>query len=304
MTETPLDPLSALALRHGTDKYGEHLYTPDYHRLFAHLRDRKLRLLEVGVGGYGYPDHGGQGLRMWAAYFPHAHIVGLDLHPKRLAMPPNVTIRQGSQDDPAVLDRLWHQDGPFDIIIDDGSHQVAHVLATFHHLYPRMADTGIYVVEDTQTAFWPEYGGTPAGTGSIHDLAHSIALGLNRLEMEVAGPVALDTPYAAITHEVRFLRNLIVFQRGDNTYPSIRKFDVSHPGVRAVLQHLDRAGHETATPGPWLTRAKIAFSAGDMVAASIAAATGLARFPGNPDLTQMLALASIRPIMPAAHEIR
>jgi hypothetical protein len=49
-----LDPLTQLAIKHGTDKWGPHFYTPVYHKLFAHLRERPLRLLEIGVGGYEY----------------------------------------------------------------------------------------------------------------------------------------------------------------------------------------------------------------------------------------------------------
>jgi hypothetical protein len=124
VTTSP-DPLSLLAIRHGTDKYDDHLYTPEYHWLFGHLRDRELRLLEIGVGGYDQPQCGGQGLR------------------------------------------LWVEDGPFDIVIDDGSHRMADVLATLRHLYPRMPADGIYVVEDTQAAFWDEFGGTAPGDVGI-----------------------------------------------------------------------------------------------------------------------------------------
>jgi hypothetical protein len=35
-----IDPLTRLAIRHGTDKWGPHFYTPVYHELFAPLRDR------------------------------------------------------------------------------------------------------------------------------------------------------------------------------------------------------------------------------------------------------------------------
>ena len=65
-----IDPLTALAIRHGTDKWGPHFYTPVYHELFAHLRDAAVRLLEIGIGGYGYQTVGGASLRMWADYFP------------------------------------------------------------------------------------------------------------------------------------------------------------------------------------------------------------------------------------------
>ena len=75
----PLDPLTAIAIRHGTDKWGLHFYTPIYHSLLAPLRDKPLRLLEIGVGGYGSKYLGGSSLAMWAEYFGQGRIVGIDL---------------------------------------------------------------------------------------------------------------------------------------------------------------------------------------------------------------------------------
>ena len=42
--------------------------------------------------------------------------------------------------------------GEFDVIIDDGSHQVAHVNKTFQYLYPKMSKERVYLVEDTHAA--------------------------------------------------------------------------------------------------------------------------------------------------------
>ncbi|MBV8508817.1 MAG: hypothetical protein JO289_01505, partial [Xanthobacteraceae bacterium] len=39
-----IDPLTRLAIRHGTDKWGPHFYTPIYHELLAPLRDRPVKL--------------------------------------------------------------------------------------------------------------------------------------------------------------------------------------------------------------------------------------------------------------------
>ena len=42
------------------------------------------------------------------------------------------------------------------VFIDDGSHVPAHVATSFYALFPRLADGGLYVIEDVQTAFWPQ----------------------------------------------------------------------------------------------------------------------------------------------------
>jgi 8-demethyl-8-alpha-L-rhamnosyltetracenomycin-C 2'-O-methyltransferase len=84
MTPDSVDPLTALAIKYGTDKWGPHFYTPIYHELFSAWRDRPIRLLEIGVGGYGFRKVGGSSLSMWAEYFPRGHITGLDIAPKQL----------------------------------------------------------------------------------------------------------------------------------------------------------------------------------------------------------------------------
>ncbi|MFV0303818.1 MAG: hypothetical protein ACK5IP_23610 [Paracoccus sp. (in: a-proteobacteria)] len=154
------DPLTRLAILHGTDKYGYHDYTPRYHRLLGPLRDRPLRLLEIGVGGYDHATRGGESLAMWRDYFPLAWITGLDIACKTLALGPRVEIRQGSQVDGDCLSRLIAERGPFDVILDDGSHQNSHVVESFRLLFPTLASGGIYIIEDVQTAFFPKVGGS------------------------------------------------------------------------------------------------------------------------------------------------
>jgi tetratricopeptide (TPR) repeat protein len=58
-----------------------------------------------------------------------------------------VAIEIGSQDDPELLQRLC-ADGAPTIVIDDGSHNDKHRIATFEYLFPRLAPGGIYVIED------------------------------------------------------------------------------------------------------------------------------------------------------------
>ena len=158
------DDLTRAAILHGTDKFGYHDYTPNYHKMFAPLRDRPLRLLEIGVGGYADDDRGGQSLRMWRDYFPKARIVGIDIQKKTMDLGPRVTILQGSQVDPEFLASLVADHGPFDIIIDDGSHRNEHIVESFRLLFPGLAPGGIYVAEDVQTSFHPRFGGSLALT--------------------------------------------------------------------------------------------------------------------------------------------
>lgn len=155
-----VDPLTKLAITYGTDKFGYHDYTPNYYRLFKHLKNKPIKLLEIGVGGYQDVDRGGESLEVWRDFFTKATIVGIDIQKKELDLGPRVLIEQGSQVDSGFLADLVRDHGPFDIIIDDGSHRNEHVVQSFELLFPTLAKGGIYVVEDVQTAFFPRFGGS------------------------------------------------------------------------------------------------------------------------------------------------
>jgi len=155
-----VDPLTRLAITYGTDKFGYHDYTPNYFSLLRHLRDSPVRLLEIGVGGYQDADRGGESLEVWRDFFPKGEIVGIDIQKKEMDLGKRVTILQGSQVDGDFLARVVAEHGPFDIIIDDGSHQNEHVVTSFRLLFPTLSQGGIYVAEDVQTSFFPRFGGS------------------------------------------------------------------------------------------------------------------------------------------------
>lgn len=161
--------LDALARLHGTDKSSWfHGYTPLYERHFAARRTAVRRLLEIGVGGtnswrgYETPE-GGQSLRMWRDYFPNAEVIGIDLYAKAVSGP-RIRFEQGDQSDPDFLQSLIERYAPFDIVIDDGSHIGAHIIASFGALWSAVVPGGFYAIEDLATAYDPSYEGGPPGT--------------------------------------------------------------------------------------------------------------------------------------------
>jgi hypothetical protein len=146
----------------GSDKerQGVHHYGPTYQRLFYRMKYQHLTLLEIGIGGYDKLA-GGESLAAWRCYFPFGKIVGCDIQDKRQLGGGRVHIRVLDQSSATDLARLAAQDGPFDIIIDDGSHVNMHQIFSFENLFPHVNEGGIYVIEDTQTSYWPQYGGKP-----------------------------------------------------------------------------------------------------------------------------------------------
>jgi hypothetical protein len=214
--------LPALAAYFGTDKWGDHWYAQHYQTHFAPMRRRALRILEIGVGGYDRPSDGGESLRMWKAYFPNARIIGLDLHDKRAHDEDRIRTVQGSQDDAALLQRLSQEEGPFDIVIDDGSHFAVHVQRSFEVLYPLLKDGGYYVIEDTQTAYWPEFGGAAPGAhgaGTSMDLVRRLADAINHREWPRSPawrPDALGSQVVAL----HCYHNIVFVLKGRNDEPS------------------------------------------------------------------------------------
>lgn len=133
--------------RHATDKGSWfHNYGKYYERYMLPFKTRPIRYLEIGV-------FRGASLRAMRDYFVNATVVvGIDNNPDaRLYQDPSKSmfVEIGSQSDAAFLARVNEQYGPFDIILDDGSHQLADMRASFGILFPLLSNGGLYVVEDT-----------------------------------------------------------------------------------------------------------------------------------------------------------
>lgn len=150
--------LKKLGVFYGTkwgDPREEHLYAQHYEKHFAPLKRKKLKILEIGIGGYDNPTEGGESLRLWKTYFPNSMIYGIDIIDKSALEEDRIKIFQGSQDDEEFLKKVLAETDELDIIIDDGSHINEHVIKSFKTLFPALKHDGIYVVEDTHTSYWP-----------------------------------------------------------------------------------------------------------------------------------------------------
>lgn len=125
-----------------TDKNTGHSYGPVYDELCAPIRRSAKAVLEIGV-------YNGDSLRMWRDYFPNAEVHGLDIMPQRMFTEERITTHLGSQDDPKVLRKVGRR-GPFDLIVDDGSHRSEHQFTSLLYLWQFLRTGGVYVIEDIQ----------------------------------------------------------------------------------------------------------------------------------------------------------
>ncbi len=142
------DTLDEIGLRHGTDKASSHHnYLAFYEYFMAPLRDAPINLLEIGV-------YQGASLRTWREYFPKAKIVGVDITVNCLQFATDrIKIELADQSNLEHLAQLAATHGPFDVIIEDGSHMWEHQITSLRGLFPHLKDGGYYVVEDLQTNY-------------------------------------------------------------------------------------------------------------------------------------------------------
>lgn len=161
--------LDVLARFYGTDKSSRHHnYAHIYQSHLAPLRQHAQSVLEIGVGGETSTTNyasmaGGQSLRMWADYFPRAQIVGIDIHAKDVAGP-RIAFERGDQSDPDFLRHLVTRYGPFDLVVDDGSHIGRHIIASHSVLWDAVKPMGFYIIEDLAAAYDERWEGGPPGT--------------------------------------------------------------------------------------------------------------------------------------------
>jgi cephalosporin hydroxylase len=181
-------------------------YFPAYEAHFARFINRPIVFLEIGCGQGG-------SLQMWKRYFgPHALIIGLDINPACAQFAEDqIAVRIGDQSDPAFLARVLEEFGTPDVVLDDGSHVMAHIEASFRFLYPRTAAGGVYMVEDLHTAYWPDYGGGLRRPGTFIETAKHLVDELNADWTQGALPA---TDFTRATQSMHFYDSLVVFERG------------------------------------------------------------------------------------------
>ena len=133
------NPLEVLAEKYDPSKR-HHNYLQHY---WAHLRDVCNDIRRVCEIGVQTPNS----VRMWEEFFPNAVIHGVDIDQKCQQIEGGrVRIHIGSQNDMVFLNEVVASaGGPFDIVIDDGSHLIDHQINTFNFLFPRMSDHGRFL---------------------------------------------------------------------------------------------------------------------------------------------------------------
>lgn len=126
---------------HGTDKQKTHGYGPMYSRLFPdESRAKVTAVLEIGVDA-------GRSLTAWRDLFPNAWIIGIDKVLQKRDWPDRITVIEADATQPFTAVKA-NRYGPFDLIVDDGSHAIDEQNKTLELFWPTLKSGGVYVIEE------------------------------------------------------------------------------------------------------------------------------------------------------------
>ncbi len=145
--------LDQLAINYGTDKSSQwHNYAVKYEKYFAPYKDLSIKFLEIGLA-MGHSAH------MWEHYFSKADLHFIENDKKFLNIYQTHTpgrshcywADQANEAD--LVQFLLESGGNFDIILDDGGHQMDQQITSFKILFPALKSGGLYIIEDLATSY-------------------------------------------------------------------------------------------------------------------------------------------------------
>jgi hypothetical protein len=152
-------------MKYGTDKEGDHSAHGEGHKFcnfydhhLSSIRYDKLKIFEIGI-------FDGASLRMWEEYFPNSTVYGVDLleyTTSKLINEGRIKSFQLDAGNKELLLKFKKDHGPFDIVVDDGSHFTNHQWISWEVFSD---DSKIFIWEDLHSSRIEHYmrGNYPRG---------------------------------------------------------------------------------------------------------------------------------------------
>lgn len=126
-----------------TDKFS-HGFADFYNKIFFNYKNDIKSILEMGILN-------GSSLISWNEYFQNAKIYGIDKNAIDMENK-NIKTFVCHQNDEKLLNNIIDEAGNFDIIIDDGSHDLDHQQISLGLLFKNVNPQGFYIIEDIHTS--------------------------------------------------------------------------------------------------------------------------------------------------------
>jgi len=158
-------PLCEIMGRNNSDKgsinieSSWHNYTTFYYSIFKDLREKQLRVFELGLGtnnvkipsNMGPRGTPGASLFGWSEFFLNSHIFGADIDSNILFNTDKIKTFYCDQTNPEIIKQMWNtpdlQDN-FDIIIEDGLHTFNANVCFFENSIHKLKPNGYFIIED------------------------------------------------------------------------------------------------------------------------------------------------------------
>lgn len=207
-------------------------YFQVYTRELTRFRKAPISFLEIGVWQGG-------SIPMWKGFFAEGStLTFIDIDPECAAhAEPGTSVEIGNQADPEFLAKIAEKYGPFDVVLDDGSHLCPHQTTSFEHLWPHVRENGIYAVEDCHSSYWPGFGGGYRNEASFIEFAKRMVDRMHSWYTDQDDLFPFDE-IARDVYGVRFYDSVVVFERAENKQPPINLFSKNGKveGSRKALQ--------------------------------------------------------------------
>lgn len=130
-----------------TDKNTYHSYLGSYEKLFCGIRESAQNVLEIGIGG------GGGSIKLWFDYFSNAHIHGVDRMNindvwEKIKCENRIHLYTSVNAYDINFFNNYIKNKKYDVILDDGSHNLQDMLFLIQNYLPCLTDKGIFIIED------------------------------------------------------------------------------------------------------------------------------------------------------------
>jgi len=177
-------------------------YFEIYDQIFKIYEDKKITIVEIGVGNGG-------SLFMWKSFFKNnARVIGIELNPEAKKLEKyGFEIFIGDQADPNFWKDFFDKVGHVDIILDDGGHRNLQQITTLVETIDNINDNGLIIVEDTHTSFMRKKGFNNPSSHSFINFCNLLIESIHRRNPLVSKK---NNIFSSKIHSIQFFDSITV----------------------------------------------------------------------------------------------
>jgi len=199
-------------------------YFDVYDKILPQYVGKKPNMLEIGIAKGG-------GTEMWLKYFDNdINMFCVDIDKNFLDHKyDGATVNTAcvDQSSPEHWDAYLKDKPKFDLIIDDGGHEMVQQIVTLNKLFPYLADGGTMVIEDTHTSYWDQWGGGFKRETSFIEYVKNLIDLLHAPHIHGATPPPEVLSTFAGLKSATFYNSMVILEKGP-TRPAIEAISTKY----------------------------------------------------------------------------